>query len=52
MTFTEFRQRMDAFWASANREADELKDPVHALERLIGFYRRLDAGERGSPTAC
>lgn len=38
---------MDTFWASVGREADALKDPTRALERLSGLYRRFDAIERG-----
>lgn len=37
---------MNAFWASANREADELKDSFAALERLMSVYQRLDPSER------
>jgi len=46
MTLDDFRSRMNSFWASANREADELKDPIRALERLSGLYRTLDVTER------
>jgi hypothetical protein len=45
-TLDEFRDRLEAFWASANREAADFKDPVRALERLAGFYRNLDPRER------
>lgn len=46
MTFEDFRNSMNAFWASANHEADALKDPIRALERLSGLYRGLDGTER------
>lgn len=47
MTLENFRNHMDAFWASANRDAHALKDPIHALERLSELYRSLDETERG-----
>lgn len=46
MTLDDLRSRMNSLWASANRETDELKDPIRALERLSGLYRNLDATER------
>lgn len=46
MTLKEFRNQMDGFWASVNSEADALKDPMRALERLSGLYRGLDGTER------
>jgi hypothetical protein len=46
MTLEDFRTRMNSFWESANREADELKDPIRALELLSRLYRNLDVAER------
>jgi hypothetical protein len=46
MMLEDVRERLDAFWASANREANEFKDSMRALERLSGFYRSLDDRER------
>lgn len=46
MTLDDFRSKLDAFWAAANREADELKDPYLALERLNTLYRGFDTEER------
>jgi hypothetical protein len=46
MTLHEFRDKVDRFWASADREAREQKDSYLALDRLHSVYRRLDAGER------
>lgn len=46
MTLDDFRQRMNSFWATANQQADELKDSIHAVERLSGLYRHLNSTER------
>ncbi len=46
MTLDEFREKMERFWESANREALELKDSYLALERLHSLYRRFDSSER------
>lgn len=46
MSFEEFRRRMNAFWDSANREADEFKDSMLALDRLVARYRSLTPSER------
>lgn len=46
MMHDEIRDRMDALWVSANRAADELRDPFVAMERVAAFYAGLGAGER------
>lgn len=46
MTLDEFRDEMDAFWRSANEEADSLKDPYVTLDRLRTLYEKFDADER------
>jgi hypothetical protein len=46
MTLDEFREKMQGFWESANREALELKDSYLALDRLHSLYRSLNSSER------
>lgn len=40
------RARMEHVWESATEQAEELRDPMRAPERLNGFYYALDAEER------
>lgn len=46
MSRDSLQRKMNAFWESANREADERKDSFLALERMNGMYRGLDAADR------
>ena len=43
----EFRREMTAYWEDVNKEAESLRDPYHAVDRLYALYRRFDAEERG-----
>lgn len=46
MTLERVRREMNAFWALANREAEEFKNSFLALERVNGMYRGLSAADR------
>ena len=46
MTLSEIRDEMNALWASADREADSLKDPFLAMERVQTAYRAFEPLER------
>jgi len=41
-----FQTEMDRMWSSLNDEALRLKDSFSALDRLKGWYQRLDDGDR------
>jgi hypothetical protein len=46
MTLHEFRDEMNAYWRSVSEEADALKDPYVALDRLRALYGKFDPDER------
>lgn len=46
MTFDEFRDSMNTFWETANRRANELRDPIDALERTAAMYSGLEVEDR------
>jgi len=46
MTLEEFRDEMNAYWQSAAKEAESLKDPYITLERVRALYGKFDADER------
>lgn len=41
MTLEGLREEFDAIWVSANREADQFKDPMLVLERVKSTYYSL-----------
>jgi hypothetical protein len=46
MTLDDFRREMEAYRQDVHKEGWDLKDSVHAWDRLEVLYRRFDAEER------
>lgn len=46
MTVEKMREKLNAIWEAASQQADDLKDPMLAPERMMATYFSLDPEEQ------